>query len=276
MSLRASLDVCCLRLTRCWSWRLLSECLLLIIYFRLYVIYWSSFLLLNWKDRSCYCLRCFVVLVYFLEPLVKCLKKGSSASRDVRLGGASAPMVGLLGGAAGRFDFERATSDSHSLEHSGTLSRLFCYRGSRSWGCSTFLMLSFLCHFCWYGGSFYLYRYSWSSRDRIVVRLVGVSLHRFPCSCFVDDSVSWLSSPCFFDQILNWTLNYLFHFSFVNNTSGQFCSHLTSVRLGASAMCFCLLSLYLVILISVFLGFLVLLLCRSVAVLLVWSPSLGL
>ena len=86
MSLRASLDVCCLRLTRCWSWRLLSECLLLLIYFRLYVIYWSSFLLLNWKDRSCYCLRCFVVLVYFLEPLVKCLKKGSSASRDVRLG----------------------------------------------------------------------------------------------------------------------------------------------------------------------------------------------
>ena len=89
----------------------------------MYVIYWSSFLLLNWKDRSCYCLRCFVVLVYFLEPLVKCLKKGSSASRDVRLGGASAPMVGSLGGAAGRFDFERATSDSPLSVPSGTLSR---------------------------------------------------------------------------------------------------------------------------------------------------------
>jgi hypothetical protein len=40
---------------------------------------------------------------------------GAPASRDVRLGGATAPSVGSLGGAVGRFDFERATSDSTLL-----------------------------------------------------------------------------------------------------------------------------------------------------------------
>ena len=47
---------------------------------------------------------------------------GAHASRDVRLGGAFAPSVGSLGGAAGRFTFERATSDLHPSVLYGTLS----------------------------------------------------------------------------------------------------------------------------------------------------------
>jgi hypothetical protein len=73
-------------------------------------------------EDSCCCLNClslFNSLFFshqdFWRLLLNVSHGGALASRDVRLGGASAPSVGSLGGAAGRFDFERATSDSTLL-----------------------------------------------------------------------------------------------------------------------------------------------------------------
>jgi len=70
----------------------------------------------------CCCLNCVSLFNYlffshqdFWRLLLNVSHGGALASRDVRLGGASAPTVGSLGGAAGRFNFERATSDSTLL-----------------------------------------------------------------------------------------------------------------------------------------------------------------
>ena len=123
---------------------------------------------------------------------------GAPASWDVRLGGASAPLFGSLGGAAGRFDFDRATSDSHW-----------------SWGCSTafYVKLSSPTSSLFAWRPLYLH---FILGLRVLVLLfgplvfVGIAL---PVCVLLMTRFLGLVPHVTSDQILNWTLKNLFHFS---------------------------------------------------------------
>ena len=152
----------------------------------------------------CCCLNCvslFNSLFFshqdFWRLLLNVSHGGALASRDVRLGGASAPSVGSLGGAAGRFDFERATSDS-------TLLYLFVYFRFSLAVAELSLSTFFL---AWRPStrrslSFNLYRW-------VIVLLFGslvfIYIALLVCVFIVDDSVSWISSPRYFRS--NFELN---------------------------------------------------------------------
>ena len=147
-------------------------------------------------EDLCCCLSC-LSLFYsiflshqdFLRLLLNVSHGGAPASRDVRLGGASAPSVGSLGGAAGRFDFERSTSDSTLLNlivffrfslavAESFFAYLFFWREDLQSAEAYLLILIVECSYC-YLAHWYL--------------LASLSLF-----VFVDDSVSWISSPRYF------------------------------------------------------------------------------